>query len=429
MPSADVEFLELCGMPGPGAPPSIFSTLPGRAALPAAVDALVRSFELAFRRYRPSLVLLDSLYSALGILVHAAGIAWATYETDLPRELDPMVPPPSCCIVPGRPESPLLLRRAWATCLWQAYLARQASRKQPVGFAWSMTSYFPDALIHELERRFGRRVEFDRRSLYPPVARAPRLVFCPRELDFERSGSSELAWVGPCIDERRPEPHFRFQDLPANVPLAYCALGTRSLRSPEALELLRTIVRTFAERDDFFLVLACPERQREALGPELAGARRSVWAVAAAPQLALLRRASLAIIHAGFNSVKECAAYGVPMLALPLSHDQPRNAALISYRGLGVALDFRRLTRSLLHQRLTEVRDSAHIRANGLAMRDVLRASMARGAELDCIDALIDGGSARAEPHVSRAEAAPRASSGVAGSPGLGGQAEGCAVS
>jgi len=280
-----------------------------------------------------------------------------------------------------------------------------------------MTSYFPDALIHELERRFGRRVEFDRRSLYPPVARAPRLVFCPRELDFERSSSRGLAWVGPCIDERRPEPHFRFEDLPANVPLAYCALGTRSLRSPGALELLRTIVRTFAERDDFFLVLACPERQRDALGAELAGARRRVWAVTGAPQLALLRRASLAIIHAGFNSVKECAAYGVPMLALPLSHDQPRNAALISYRGLGVALDFRRLTPSLLHRRVTEVRDSAHMRANGLAMRDVFRASMDRGAALDYVDALIDGNSSRPEPEGSRAEAAPRASRGEGSAP------------
>jgi zeaxanthin glucosyltransferase len=44
------------------------------------------------------------------------------------------------------------------------------------------------------------------------------------------------------------------------------------------------------------------------------------------PQPELLERASLMITHAGMNSALECLAYGVPAVAIPITHDQ-RNIA------------------------------------------------------------------------------------------------------
>jgi zeaxanthin glucosyltransferase len=57
------------------------------------------------------------------------------------------------------------------------------------------------------------------------------------------------------------------------------------------------------------------------------------------PQVALLDRASLAITHAGNNSVTEALTAGVPLLALPFSTDQFAGAAAIESAGLGLALD------------------------------------------------------------------------------------------
>lgn len=57
------------------------------------------------------------------------------------------------------------------------------------------------------------------------------------------------------------------------------------------------------------------------------------------PQVALLRRATVAVTHGGNNSVTEALHAGVPMVVLPLSTDQFAGAAAIEAAGLGVALD------------------------------------------------------------------------------------------
>jgi UDP:flavonoid glycosyltransferase YjiC (YdhE family) len=41
------------------------------------------------------------------------------------------------------------------------------------------------------------------------------------------------------------------------------------------------------------------------------------------PQIEILKRADLFITHAGMNSVNEAIHYGVPIITLPLSGDQP----------------------------------------------------------------------------------------------------------
>jgi UDP:flavonoid glycosyltransferase YjiC (YdhE family) len=42
-----------------------------------------------------------------------------------------------------------------------------------------------------------------------------------------------------------------------------------------------------------------------------------------APQLELLRRAAITITHAGLNTALESLAQGVPMVAIPITNDQP----------------------------------------------------------------------------------------------------------
>jgi zeaxanthin glucosyltransferase len=57
------------------------------------------------------------------------------------------------------------------------------------------------------------------------------------------------------------------------------------------------------------------------------------------PQVAVLAHASVAISHAGNNSVTEALAAGVPIVALPFSTDQFAGAAALEAAGLGIALD------------------------------------------------------------------------------------------
>jgi UDP:flavonoid glycosyltransferase YjiC (YdhE family) len=63
------------------------------------------------------------------------------------------------------------------------------------------------------------------------------------------------------------------------------------------------------------------------------------------PQIEVLKRASLFITHAGMNSMNESVHYGVPVICLPISTDQPFVAIrACDELNLGLRLDYRTVT-------------------------------------------------------------------------------------
>lgn len=66
----------------------------------------------------------------------------------------------------------------------------------------------------------------------------------------------------------------------------------------------------------------------------------NVHLVKSAPQIDLLRRASLFITHSGMNSTSESVHFGVPMICIPIAADQPLVANRIANDlGLGIMFD------------------------------------------------------------------------------------------
>ena len=84
--------------------------------------------------------------------------------------------------------------------------------------------------------------------------------------------------------------------------------------------------------------------------------------VPAAPQLKLLDRATLAITHAGLNTALESLARGVPMVAIPITNDQPGVARRLEWLGLAEVVLPRRLTASRLRQGVERVLDDPSYR-------------------------------------------------------------------
>src|SRR5262249_12377014 len=75
------------------------------------------------------------------------------------------------------------------------------------------------------------------------------------------------------------------------------------------------------------------------LDPQQLGAiPANLVVVSHAPQIELLRRSSLCITHAGLNTALESLASGVPMLAVPITNDQPGVAARIAAKKVGLVL-------------------------------------------------------------------------------------------
>jgi zeaxanthin glucosyltransferase len=141
-----------------------------------------------------------------------------------------------------------------------------------------------------------------------------------------------------------PVPHaflgsaVRDETVPADVrswldssdrPFVYVSFGSFLSARADALSTVIAALR----RSDLRVALATGSAQGLPSMPDS-------WLVRPyLPQTALLARASLAVTHAGNNSVTEALHAGVPMLALPFSTDQFAGASAIETTGVGVALD------------------------------------------------------------------------------------------
>ena len=91
------------------------------------------------------------------------------------------------------------------------------------------------------------------------------------------------------------------------------------------------------------------------LGPEQIGWFPSnTILVKRAPQLELLKRTAVCIIHAGLNTVLESLAQAVPQVAIPATYDQPGVAARIADKRTGVviSLDEAAIVRASTNQNL-----------------------------------------------------------------------------
>ncbi|HSP80802.1 MAG TPA: glycosyltransferase, partial [Myxococcaceae bacterium] len=268
------------------------------AMLQAVLDG---EYDRVLEAVGPDLVLCDERVVELPMVCHGHGVRAVRLNTTLPRHLVHMLPGSEGRAGPGGPAMALLkglealLGRLRVAPRFQWYHQRIALKHgcplEPVGFPPFRLPRLPDLV------------------LFPP--------------SFARLGAAEprerLHHLGPSIDLERQEPDFPWERLREGPPLILFSLGTMAFSSKLAPRLLRVVCETAARRPDWQFILAVGA----ALDPAtFDGASPTVIAVRHAPQLQLLRRASVMITHSGFNSVKECIYFGVPMVALPMTNDQ-----------------------------------------------------------------------------------------------------------
>jgi MGT family glycosyltransferase len=141
-------------------------------------------------------------------------------------------------------------------------------------------------------------------------------------------------------------------------PLIYASMGTVLNGN---LDVFQTIGTALAKHNDLQLVLSVGDR----VDPQqIISAPKNAIIVQRAPQLELLKLASVCITHAGLNTVLESLAQGVPQVAVPITFDQPGVAARIAHRQTGVETSLDKLTPGHLSELLDEVLINSTYRAN-----------------------------------------------------------------
>src|ERR1700743_614383 len=78
------------------------------------------------------------------------------------------------------------------------------------------------------------------------------------------------------------------------------------------------------------------------------------------------------VTHARLSTPLESLALGVPMVAIPVSTDQPGVAARIAYTKTGAFVSLKDLTVSRLYELIDEVLSNSEYRQNAEAMRDAI---------------------------------------------------------
>ena len=207
------------------------------------------------------------------------------------------------------------------------------------------------------------------------------LTQTPREFDFENSHwPSQFHHTGPFHDGKgRDEVNFPWERL-TGEPLIYASMGT--ILNGQA-EVFHTIAAGVAKHKGVQLVLSIGDQlEPEQIGP----VPRNAIIVQRAPQLELLKLASVCITHSGLNTVLESLAQGVPQVAIPVTFDQPGIAARIAHHETGVVTSLDKLNATHLSTLLGEVLSDPTYRENAGRIQKAIVKANGLSAAADLIE-------------------------------------------
>ena len=201
----------------------------------------------------------------------------------------------------------------------------------------------------------------------------------PREFDFESSHwPPQFHYTGPFHDGAgRMDVDFPWERL-TGEPLIYASMGTML---EGLVDVYRTITAATANRKGLQLVLSSGDQlDAERIGP----VPNNTIIVERAPQLELLKRASVCITHAGLNTVLESLAQGVPQVAIPVTVDQPGVAARIAEKKTGLFVPLKELSVSRLSILLEQALGDSTYRDNARYFQKVIAETdgLSRAADL-----------------------------------------------
>lgn len=189
------------------------------------------------------------------------------------------------------------------------------------------------AAVNERREGWGLKIDRDPSEALSKLAQITQL---PRAFEFDIDPPPQhLYYTGPFVDAAfRPVVDFAWDRLDGR-PLVYASLGTLQNRS---LEIFRKIAEACAALNVQLVLSLGGGLDPERLGM-LSG---NPVVVSFAPQLELVKRASVVITHAGLNTVLESLAVGVPLVCIPLGNDQPGVASRVATHGAGIVVPPRR---------------------------------------------------------------------------------------
>jgi MGT family glycosyltransferase len=326
--------------------------LKGRRALRHTVD-LVKTRVTAGLRDLPKMVrddridglVVDQLCVAAAVVARSGGFPYVTLSNALALNQEPDIPP---------------FFTTWRYS--RRFLARWRNAVAWTGFNRMTKPVL--AAINEFQRERGLRRYDCLGDANSPLA---QLAQQPAVFDFPRKRlPTTFHYTGPLHSiATRPPVAFPFERL-SDRPLVYASMGTLQNR-------IRKVFRAIAEACALLpvdLVISLGNGTELSEFDDLPG---NPITVRYAPQLELLERVSLCITHAGMNTTLESLSQGVPMVAVPVTNDQPGVAARIHWLGVGQCLPLARANVRAMRKAIARVLDDSQYAKKARALQREIR--------------------------------------------------------
>ncbi|MEY2833156.1 MAG: hypothetical protein RLZZ574_2415 [Cyanobacteriota bacterium] len=199
------------------------------------------------------------------------------------------------------------------------------------------------------------------------------------EFEFPRQLPPHFHFTGSFHQSLTRQPiAFPFEQLNGK-PLIYASMGTLQNRFSF---VFRTIAEACADLDAQLVISLGGGLEPKSL-PNLPG---NPIIVKYAPQLELLQKARLNITHAGLNTTLESLSYGVPMVAIPVTDDQPGVAARIAWTGTGELVTLSQLRVPKLREAIKRVLTEESYKQNAVRLQAVMRQTRGVNRAVDIIE-------------------------------------------
>lgn len=334
---------------------SRLARLQGLAALRFTIQAVCRTTEMlgrdgpsAIRSVGINYLLVDQTEPIGGALAEHLQLPYATICNALLLHEESDVPPPFTSW-PYRNPSPWLRLRNWTGYRMSERVTRPVLEVvNKWRSVWNLNSY------RRGQESYSKTLQISQQ---------------PREFDFPRRQlPANFHYVGPLRREGGYEaPPFPWTRLNGK-PLIYASLGTLQNRKSQ-------LFGQFCEACASLPVQLIVSHANGLSEKEISNFAGNPIVVPYAPQLKILAQAQLTLTHAGLNTVLDSLSEGVPLVAIPLTYEQPAIASRVKWTGVGEVLPPASVSIEQLKRKINEVLGSKQYERNADRIKNQISGS------------------------------------------------------
>ncbi len=311
--------------------------------------------ESIIQEYKPDLFIIDSIMAYAAFIPCKSKISVVILSSLLPTTKGDHLPPLVTRRLPPRHSlDRLCTSLVWSWVLFKRFWVHL--------FRGSMRNY--KKMAHRCGFDWGR---VNRSDVFLFDLPLPKLILCPECFDFARSPSPDRYYIEASIDWGRQDAEFPWSSVSDQKKIVYCSLGSQSYCYDNGRAFFLRVMNAFEELEGYQLILSIGGNPA---AEDLLSAHGDMIVIRYAPQLDILRRATLMITHGGLNSIKECIYLGVPMLVFPGLYDQFGNAARVLYHGLGYVGHMTRTASKEIRAMVLSIENDCLVRSNIQSMRE-----------------------------------------------------------